>query len=46
MSFVAEALDKHTRGRIYLVYGDPKSLATTPAIFVKYVLYLGAPKET
>jgi hypothetical protein len=31
---------------VYLVYGDPNSLITTPALFLKYIVYLGAPKGT
>ena len=39
-------LSKSGRSEIYLVYGDPNSLVTTPAFFAKYILYLGAPKGT
>jgi hypothetical protein len=39
-------LSKSGRSEIYLVYGDPNSLITTPAFFAKYILYLGAPKGT
>jgi len=39
-------LSRSGRSEIYLVYGDPNSLATTPAFFAKYILYLGAPKGT
>ncbi len=39
-------LSRNGRGEFYLVYGDPNSLATTPALFIKYILYLGAPKGT
>ena len=39
-------LSRGGRSEIYLVYGDPNSLATTPAFFAKYILYLGAPKGT
>jgi hypothetical protein len=39
-------LSRSGRSEIYLVYGDPNSLATTPALFLKYILYLGAPKGT
>ncbi len=39
-------LSKSGRNEIYLVYGDPNSLVTTPAFFAKYILYLGAPKGT
>ncbi|HEV2641355.1 MAG TPA: hypothetical protein VGT98_01540, partial [Candidatus Elarobacter sp.] len=30
----------------YVVYGDPNSLATTPALFVKWIRYVGATKGT
>jgi len=30
----------------YFVYGDPNSLSTTPALFVKWIRYVGAPKGT
>lgn len=30
----------------YVVYGDPNSLATTPALFVKLIRYIGAEKGT
>jgi hypothetical protein len=30
----------------YLVYGDPNSLATTPALYLKWIRYIGAPKGT
>jgi hypothetical protein len=39
-------LARNGHGEFYLVYGDPNSLATTPALFLKYILYLGAPKGT
>jgi hypothetical protein len=39
-------LARSGRDEVYLVYGDPNSLATTPAFFAKYILYLGAPKGT
>jgi hypothetical protein len=39
-------LSRSGRGELYLVYGDPNSLSTTPAFYVKYILYLGAPKGT
>jgi hypothetical protein len=39
-------LSRSGRSEIYLVYGDPNSLATTPALFFKYIFYLGAPKGT
>ena len=28
----------------YFVYGDPNSLSTTPALFLKWIRYVGAPK--
>ncbi|MBD5603527.1 MAG: hypothetical protein IAI48_00300 [Candidatus Eremiobacteraeota bacterium] len=39
-------LSRSGRSEIYLVYGDPNSLVTTPAFFAKYIFYLGAPKGT
>ena len=39
-------LSRSGRNEMYLVYGDPNSLITTPAFFVKYILYVGAPKGT
>ena len=36
----------HTKNEFYIVYGDPNSLATTPAFFVKWIRYIGAPKGT
>ena len=30
----------------YLVYGDPTRLATSPALFLKWIRYIGAPKGT
>ncbi len=35
-----------SKSEFYAVYGDPNSLATTPALFLKYILYIGAPKGT
>jgi hypothetical protein len=34
------------RNEFYVVYGDPNSLSTTPALFLKWVRYVGAPKGT
>ena len=34
------------RNEFYIVYGDPNSLSTTPALFVKWIRYVGAPKGT
>lgn len=34
------------RNEFYIVYGDPNSLSTTPALFVKWIRYIGAPKGT
>ncbi len=34
------------RNEFYIVYGDPNSLVTTPAIFVKLIRYVGAGKGT
>jgi hypothetical protein len=30
----------------YFVYGNPNSLATTPALYIKWIRYIGAPKGT
>ena len=35
-----------SRNEFYLVYGDPNSLSTTPALFLKWIRYVGAPKGT
>lgn len=34
------------KDEFYVVYGDPNSLATTPALFLKWIRYVGAPKGT
>jgi hypothetical protein len=34
------------RGEVYVVYGDPNALATTPGLIVKYIFYAGAQKGT
>ncbi len=34
------------KNEFYVVYGDPNSLATTPALFFKWIRYLGAEKGT
>jgi hypothetical protein len=34
------------RNEFYVVYGDPNSLSTTPALFIKWIRYIGAPKGT
>jgi hypothetical protein len=36
----------NSRNEFYVVYGDPNSLATTPAVFVKWIRYIGASKGT
>ena len=36
----------HGHNEFYLVYGDPNSLVTTPAIFFKWIFYAGAEKGT
>jgi hypothetical protein len=36
----------NSRNEFYVVYGDPNSLATTPALFLKWIRYIGAPKGT
>jgi hypothetical protein len=33
-------------GEVYLVYGDPNTLSTTPAAIFKYIFYLGSTKGT
>jgi hypothetical protein len=34
------------KNEFYFVYGDPNSLATTPALYLKWIRYIGAPKGT
>jgi hypothetical protein len=34
------------KSEFYAVYGDPNSFSTTPAVFLKYIRYIGAPKGT
>lgn len=34
------------RNELYLVYGNPNSLSTTPALFLKLIRYVGAEKGT
>jgi len=34
------------KNEFYIVYGDPNSLATTPALFLKWIRYVGAQKGT
>lgn len=34
------------RGELYLVYGDPNAISTTPAAIAKYIFYVGAQKGT
>jgi hypothetical protein len=34
------------RNEFYIVYGNPNSLATTPALYLKWIRYIGAPKGT
>ena len=36
----------NSRNEFYAVYGDPNSLSTTPALFIKWIRYIGAPKGT
>ena len=36
----------NSRNEFYFVYGDPNSLSTTPALFLKWIRYIGAPKGT
>lgn len=44
VSFAFHFLAAHNE--FYVVYGDPNSLATTPALFVKLIRYIGAEKGT
>jgi len=39
-------LASNGKSEFYAVYGDPNSFSTTPAIFLKYIRYIGAPKGT
>jgi hypothetical protein len=39
-------LSRDGKSEIYAVYGDPNSFSTTPALFLKYIRYIGAPKGT
>jgi len=39
-------LARDGKSEFYAVYGDPNSFSTTPAIFLKYIRYIGAPKGT
>ncbi len=34
------------KNEFYVVYGDPNSLSTTPALFIKWIRYIGAAKGT
>jgi len=34
------------RNEFYIVYGNPNSLATTPALYLKWIRYIGASKGT
>jgi hypothetical protein len=34
------------KGELYVVYGDPNALSTTPALIGKYIFYVGAEKGT
>ena len=34
------------KNEYYVVYGDPNSLTTKPALYVKWIRYIGAPKGT
>jgi len=44
VSFAFHFLAAHNE--FYVVYGDPNSLSTTPALFVKSIRYIGAEKGT
>ncbi len=39
-------LSRDGKSEFYAVYGDANSFSTTPAVFLKYIRYLGAPKGT
>jgi hypothetical protein len=39
-------LARDGKSEFYAVYGDPNSFSTTPAVFLKYIRYIGAPKGT
>jgi hypothetical protein len=34
------------KNEFYIVYGDPNSLSTKPALYLKWIRYIGAPKGT
>ena len=34
------------KNEYYIVYGDPNSLVTKPALYIKWIRYIGAPKGT
>jgi hypothetical protein len=44
VSVAVHYLARDGRSEVYAVYGDPNSFATTPALFLKYIRYFGAPK--
>jgi hypothetical protein len=39
-------LARDGKSEFFAVYGDPNSFSTTPAVFLKYLRYIGAPKGT
>ncbi len=39
-------LARDGKSEFYAVYGDSNSFSTTPAVFLKYIRYFGAPKGT
>jgi hypothetical protein len=39
-------LSRDGKSEFYAVYGDPNSFSTTPALFLKYIRYIGASKGT
>jgi hypothetical protein len=39
-------LARDGKSEFYAVYGDANSFSTTPALFLKYIRYVGAPKGT
>ncbi len=46
VSLALHFLARDGKSEVYAVYGDPNSFSTTPAVFLKYIRYIGAPKGT
>jgi hypothetical protein len=46
VTFAFHYLSRDGTNEFYAVYGDPNSLATKPALFLKLIRYIGAPKGT